>query len=515
MINWSEDSLEGAKPEVAEALKTYILNNVAIPKELQGKVFLYVKNRYRKIDPDKADALAAELLKYEIVKTDPVHESRKGIERNNKGTAYWTRDNVRYALAVELKISVRQNLFSHVIEVIGAETRGYNKFNKHFASWVARELVEKLEFSQIGKGECMDIMRDIAVENRYHPIKDYLESVKWDNVPRIDSWLIRHAGAADTEYTRAVSSIILKACVKRIYEPGAKFDEIVVLIGKQGIGKGLALKTLVHNPDWLLEEFDINWKSKEIIENTCRKWIVEYAELDGLNDKQQLHAKAVLGRSTETARKAYGEESDDAPRHWVPFGTSNTDKFLTDTTGNRRWWPVVLTTKFNLNALKEEVDQIWAEAKYKSISLNESIRLDESLWNVAAEVQKNHEAEQPIYEALISIIGDKTGKITKSDIRTLLGIDATSNKHSIRIKVTMELMGWKSDKRVKTAGGVQHHCWVKEVPGKFNGWLYLIKKENSPDWTVSEDSQTHVRHLASITKEQADAFDDLTSNKGR
>ena len=125
--------------------------------------------------------------------------------------------------------------------------------------------------------------------NPWHPVLEYLDSLEWDNTTRIGgpntaSWLTTYGGAEDTEYTRAVGRLILVAAVRRVRQPGCKFDEMLVLVNpEQGTDKSSALQVLARNPDWFTDNMPLRVRDpKVIMELLAGKWIVENAELDGI-----------------------------------------------------------------------------------------------------------------------------------------------------------------------------------------------------------------------------------------
>src|SRR5690606_39075352 len=118
------------------------------------------------------------------------------------------------------------------------------------------------------KDHFFDVVGMISRENPYHPVKEYLGSLKWDGKPRVNEWLIISAKAADTEYTRAISSIVLIAAVRRILQPGCKFDEMLVLESEQGLQKSTALSLLCSDETWFSDDLPLDVDAKQLIERT-------------------------------------------------------------------------------------------------------------------------------------------------------------------------------------------------------------------------------------------------------
>jgi predicted P-loop ATPase len=172
----------------------------------------------------------------------------------------------------------------------------------------------------------------LANHHHHHPVRDYLDSLHWDGVPRIDRWLTAYGGAEDTPYVRAVSGIILVAAVRRIRQPGCKFDELLVLESEQGTNKSQALQVLAVRPEWFSDYAALGLHGREAIEQTAGIWIVEIAELRGMRSDLDKR-KASLSRRVDRGRLAYGYTVTEAPRQFIPIGTTNDAQYLDDQTG--------------------------------------------------------------------------------------------------------------------------------------------------------------------------------------
>jgi putative DNA primase/helicase len=205
-----------------------------------------------------------------------------------------------------------------------------------------------------------DAVSIAGYNNRFHPIKDYLESLKWDEKPRLDSLLTRYLGVVDNDYTSAVSRKILCAAVARIFEPGVKFDFVLILEGKQGKGKSTFIKTLGRH--WFGDNIS-SFKGKDAVEGMQGVWIMELSELQAFGKAEIEHVKSFISRAEDRMRPAYARRVETFKRRCIFIGTTNDTEYLKDETGNRRFWPVQCEIeKINISALEKEVDQLWAEA---------------------------------------------------------------------------------------------------------------------------------------------------------
>ena len=210
------------------------------------------------------------------------------------------------------------------------------------------------------------ILLAIAAERSYHPIRDYFEALpEWDGVPRVETLFIDYLGSPDTLYIRAIARKMMVAAVARIYEPGVKFDSVVVLNGPQGMGKSSFFAKL--GGKWFSDSLTISdMKDKAAPEKLQGYWILELGELAGLKKMDVETVKAFITRQDDKFRHSYGYSVEDHPRQCIIVGsTNNGDGFLRDVTGNRRFWPVTCTTNSPHRPWEVEsiVPQLWAEAQ--------------------------------------------------------------------------------------------------------------------------------------------------------
>lgn len=237
---------------------------------------------------------------------------------------------------------------------------------------------------------------EVVHKSTFHPIKDYLESQFWDGIDRVEELFINYLGAEDTHYIRTVTRKMLVAAVKRLYEPGCKFDNMLVLVGPQGSHKSSLLAKLGRK--WFSDSLK-TFENKEAGEHLQRAWIFELGELSVLKKSELEEVKAFLSKTDDRYRVAYDRQVSEFPRKCVFFGTTNNHNFLQDPTGNRRFWPIDINPEkrqlSHWESLTEEVvGQIWAEALclYES---GESLQLDQEAAREAERVQGLHMEEDP------------------------------------------------------------------------------------------------------------------------
>lgn len=206
----------------------------------------------------------------------------------------------------------------------------------------------------------------VSAERTYHPIKEYFATLKWDGTERIDTLLIDYLGAEDSDFVRSVIRKTLCAAVARVYEPGIKFDSILVLNGPQGVGKSTFFALLGR--EWYSDSLSISdMKDKTAAEKLQGYWILELGELAGMKKVDVETVKSFISRTDDKFRQSYGVNVESHPRTNIIVGSTNSESgFLRDITGNRRFWPVRVTGKGKYHAWElKGVDQVWAEAIVK------------------------------------------------------------------------------------------------------------------------------------------------------
>lgn len=324
----------------------------------------------------------------------------------------------------------------------------------------------ELSHLQIAKELFSDVLRDVAWNNKFHPLRDWLDQTEatWDGTPRLDSWLTTYLGAPETPYSRSVGAIFLTAAVRRARQPGCKFDELMVLEGPQGIEKSTAVATLCPERAWFSEDFTVSMDSKQLLEATQGKWLVEAPELSKLNVSEVEHVKHLLSRQWDRARMAYERTPTERGRQWVGFATVNNDQYLSDPTGNRRFWPVKCGV-VDVAAIERDRGQLWAEAAVRETS-GASIRLPRELWEVAAAEQTERVYVDPLMEILIAAIGHyENGRIATNGVWELLRIPTDRRSASGRkVGDIMKRLGW-TRRRIKKDGETNYAYFKgNEIP---------------------------------------------------
>jgi hypothetical protein len=238
-----------------------------------------------------------------------------------------------------------------------AEHRWTDEDDVQLLSWLQQECIHDGYAGGIN-----DVRMAVPVtarRNTYNPLTDYLDGLTWDGVPRLETFASRYIGSADTEYTRKVLRWWLTSAVARAYVPGCKADAVLVLEGVQGAGKSTLLRVLAGED--FFTDSPVAIGNKDGFALIRGRWFVELAELSSLHGVRAETAKQFLSSTRDDYRDTYGRHMRSHPRRCVFAGSTNLTQYLSDATGNRRYWPVPVVA-VDIEAMRRDRDQVWAEA---------------------------------------------------------------------------------------------------------------------------------------------------------
>lgn len=317
-----------------------------------------------------------------------------------------------------------------------------------------RLLIERAGF-QPAERDVRPAADRVARENTYNPVVDYLTGLTWDGTARLDRWMVKLLGAPDTPFVRTISPKVLISAVARALQPGSQVDTILVLEGEQGIRKSSAIAALFGR-DYTRESVSLFDSHQRMVMNMMGAWVVELAEFVAIARTHHASVKGLISMRQDTVVLPYAKSASTHPWRCIFFGTVNPEGsgYLTDNTGNRRYWPVAVT-KIDLDGIAEKRDQLWAEALHL-------FRAGERWWlegdeNVdAADQQVDREEEDAWVEPLRKKIDEQAGKsgfpidmITTDEALSLLGIphERKDRKAQMRAGAALGDLGYRRDKQ--------------------------------------------------------------------
>jgi putative DNA primase/helicase len=287
-------------------------------------------------------------------------------------------------------------------------------------------------------------MRAVLLEadkHHFHDVREYLEGLVHDGVPRVQQWPVTYLHATDSEYIRLAGMKWMVAAVARVMKPGCKVDNVLILEGGQGWGKSTALQILAGKP-WFTDA-QIRLGEKDTYAIMSGKWIIELSELDSFNKADSSTAKGFFATETDRFRNFYGKRATDVHRQCVFAGSVNFDTYLKDESGNRRYWPIRVQGPVDTAALARDRDQLWAEA----------VRLYKqgTRWHVSESEKHLFEMEQAeryegdVYESKIARHLDLTTTVTMEEILADV-LKLETSKWTLpeqrRIGKAMKSLGW-------------------------------------------------------------------------
>ena len=309
----------------------------------------------------------------------------------------------------------------------------------------------------------------VAKANWINPPLEYFNKLHWDRIPRLEKWLVNYLGAdGDTEYLAAVGMAWLVAGVARIYEPGCKAENMLVLEGIQGVKKSTALSILANIGSGGDEEsyfcdtlgFD-EIKEKDTVLKTKGKLIVEMADMAGWGDREKETVKQWMSVQTDEIRVPYGREMEKFPRQFILAGSTNESHWLKDQTGNRRFWPVKCGD-IDIEALKRDREQLWAEAvhiyKTKAVWW---IGRENPVW-IKAEAEQDDRLLEDIWYHPIQQFVKTQNFVTVKEILESMKIEVKDQTRKQQTQVSGVLKRLKFVSKKKRIGGIAVQGWERE-----------------------------------------------------
>lgn len=416
-----------------------------------------------------------------------VEDIQTDLARNNKGNICQSIDNCMTVFQRDplLKGAIRKNELSGKIDIVG--NLGWERTSSSLTDTDVYQLhwyLEK-EYGLKNERNINKAMNIAASENRYHPIREYLEQLVWDGKYRIGRLLPKYLGAEEDAYTREIMQLLMLAAIHRVYEPGCKYEIMVCLVGGQGAGKSTFFRFLAINDEWFSDDL-----KRMDDDNVYRKmqghWIIEMSEMIATaNAKSIEEIKSFLSRQKETYKIPYETHPADRKRQCVFGGSSNTLDFLPlDRTGNRRFVPVmVYPERAEVHILEDEqasreyINQMWAEAMEIYRSGNFRLRFSPAMNAYLKAHQKDFMPEDTKAGQILDYLERYSGSIvcSKQLYKEALGHDYDEPKQwelrEINDIMNNAVTGWRAFSNPR---------YFPEPYRRQKGWE-RIRNDNEPD----------------------------------
>lgn len=424
------------------------------------------------IDPEKASQQFDDMVPW----TEQLHLTKDGSASNNR---FCVRNCEVYLNNIE-EFKGRLAFNEWTKETVWVKPADWHPFTEAECRVNGKELTEddllriKSKFNDIGfdpaKQQIFDACRLVSIDKTFHPVKEYFKALpKWDEVNRLGGFFKNYFNADDNAFHKEAGIVLFSAIVKRIMEPGCKFDYVIVLIGREAQGKSTAIAKMAVHPKWFSDSLGDITKEADSIQQIRSKLIIEDAELTGLMSKKAGAAgvKAFISRQTDRARLAYARLTEDVPRQCVFMGTTNEATFLTSVSGNRRIWPIEVNN-VDTDAISEDLDQLYAEAlvmyyrKFKGVSNELVLQTDEA--RQGASIAQDSRIESDEWEERIDSWIDKEEKehVTLEDIWiNCIKRDATFFDMNNQKRVSRALKKLGYIKKKIMVDGKRQNTWVK------------------------------------------------------
>lgn len=389
------------------------------------------------------------------------YRTGQGFRLNNKGEPdRENADNVAVFLQ-QIGVEVRFNVYANRAEIRWAGKQ-WVPFNDAELTRLRRIASQEEYRFRPSKDFFRDMVEDHARDHRYDPVLDRIDGIIWDRVNRLDTWLQRACGVANDAYYRAVSRNVIGGLVKRARRPGAKHDEILLLIGRQGIEKSTLCKVLALQEEWYLEKLRIGGRPQDIIPEMSGKLIIELSELAGLKKADTEELKAFITSVNDRATLKYKAYASDQLRRFIFVATTNDQTPLQDPTGNRRFLPVHVRKAIDIAWLRGNIDQLIAEAAAYEAE-GETFGIPEAVWSTAAEHQEAARKPSAAEEIVTAWFNRTTPQGTRTYILSSELAEAmTQARLSANVNLTAAFAALGYEQRRPYVNGQRVRVWVTQ-----------------------------------------------------
>ena len=343
------------------------------------------------------------------------------------------------------------NTFTNTLKMDDRDYRDSD--DTRISLWVSRAY--GIEFSE---NYVSHVVQLIGEERSRNPLLEWLDTMHWDGVQRIESWITEATDCEDNELNRKMGEKWLIQAIARAYKPGSKADCVLILAGAQGAGKSTLFRELASENFFADTPLDIG--SPNSYSQIQRAWIYEVAELDSVRRSANSATKAFLSAQEDTYRPAYGRHAVTVKRHVVFAGTTNESQFINDMTGSRRYWPI-RCNEVDLEYVRENRDQLWAEA-IVAFNAGDTWWLDRDMDQTRHDASHIFRQDDPWTAPIAAYLTTQAGYVTSQMImEDGLKIERArmSRRDEMRVSDILTELGY--EKRRMRLGGSRKYVWTK------------------------------------------------------
>jgi putative DNA primase/helicase len=370
----------------------------------------------------------------------------------------------------------KKTLTNLMLHLRGIEKLGNNlRFNEltNLVEWNGRAIEEpdlidirliiEAEGFQPNDRDIRGAVDRVARETPYNPIVEYLNGLKWDGKPRLERWMVKLLGAPDSAFVKLVSPKVLISAVARALDPGCKVDTVLVLEGDQGIKKSSAIEAL-FGAEYTAESVSLFDQHNKMVMAMMGAWVVELAEFVAIARSHHASVKGLISMRRDRVVLPYARLASSHPRRCIFFGTINPEAtgYLTDSTGNRRYWPVS-ATKVDIDGIIARRDQLWAEALVR-YQAGERWWLEPDEERDASSEQSEREEEDAWVEPLSErILQESISELTTDRALGLLGIphERKDKRAQMRVAGALKTLGFER-RTERPTGGKPLKLWRRK-----------------------------------------------------
>jgi predicted P-loop ATPase len=325
---------------------------------------------------------------------------------------------------------------------------------------IVQKRLQHLGLARLGRDVMHQALDLRAHECRFHPVRNYLRSLRWDGTQRITNFFSAYFGAQPSEYAAAIGKMFLVSMIARIFKPGCKADHMVVLEGAQRTLKSSACQIL--GGDYFSDNLPDVGAGKDVSQHLRGKWLIEVSEMHAMSRAESTLLKAFITRQVERYRPSFGRKEVIEPRQCIFIGTTNRDTYLKDETGGRRFWPIK-TSNISVDSLTRDRDQLFAEAVHCFNSgINWWPDKDFEHQYIAPEQAARYEAD--VWQDTIAEHLKTRLKVTIGDVaREALHIETPriGRAEQNRIAAALEHLGWHRERPIGQKDWQGKVWWVR------------------------------------------------------